>query len=133
MTYIFALAAVLSLLLGPARAQPPQTPVSTGERAMTGPAEQQARAVIAPWYSLFNAASRGDVKAIQEQILTAAYESCAGDLPGECWGRQNFSHGKLTERHRSAPRQVSVARSIPWTFEASRPRQSWSNEHEEIA
>src|ERR1700754_4833002 len=49
--------------------------------------EAQARAVIAPWYSLFNVASRGDVKAIQEQVLTADYESCSGYLPGECWGR----------------------------------------------
>lgn len=40
------------------------------------------------WYSLFNVASRGDVKAIQEQILTEDYESCAGYLPGECWGRE---------------------------------------------
>src|SRR5213083_2503107 len=49
--------------------------------------EAQARAVIAPWYSLFNVATRGDVKAVQEQVLTADYESCAGYLPGECWGR----------------------------------------------
>src|ERR1700720_4236800 len=49
--------------------------------------EAQARAIIAPWYSLFNVASRGDVKTIQEQILTADYESCSGYLPGECWGR----------------------------------------------
>src|SRR5467141_5451951 len=49
--------------------------------------EAQARAVIAPWYSLFNVASRGDVKTIQEQVLTADYESCSGYLPGECWGR----------------------------------------------
>src|SRR6266567_3340924 len=49
--------------------------------------EAQARAVIAPWYSLFNVAGRGDVKAIQEQVLTADYESCSGYLPGECWGR----------------------------------------------
>jgi ketosteroid isomerase-like protein len=49
--------------------------------------EAQARAVIAPWYSLFNVASRGDVKTIQEQVLTPDYESCAGCLPGECWGR----------------------------------------------
>ena len=49
--------------------------------------EAQARTIIAPWYSLFNVASRGDVKAVQEQILTADYESCAGYLPGECWGR----------------------------------------------
>src|SRR6267154_843485 len=49
--------------------------------------EAQARAIIAPWYSLFNVASRGDVKSIQEQLLTPDYESCAGYLPGECWGR----------------------------------------------
>jgi predicted ester cyclase len=49
--------------------------------------EEQARAIIAPWYSLFNIATRGDVKAIQEQALTPGYESCSGYLPGECWGR----------------------------------------------
>ena len=49
--------------------------------------EAKAREIIAPWYSLFNVATRGDVKAIQEQVLTADYESCAGYLPGECWGR----------------------------------------------
>jgi ketosteroid isomerase-like protein len=49
--------------------------------------EAQARAVIAPWYSLFNVATRGDVRTIQEQVLTTDYESCAGYLPGECWGR----------------------------------------------
>jgi predicted ester cyclase len=49
--------------------------------------EAKARAIIAPWYGLFNVAGRGDVKAIQEQILTPDYESCAGYLPGECWGR----------------------------------------------
>jgi hypothetical protein len=52
--------------------------------------EAQARAIIAPWYSLFNVASRGDVKTIQEQVLTADYESCSGSLPGECWGRETF-------------------------------------------
>jgi predicted ester cyclase len=49
--------------------------------------EAQARAIIAPWYSLFNVATRGDVKSIQEQVLTPDYETCAGYLPGECWGR----------------------------------------------
>jgi ketosteroid isomerase-like protein len=50
--------------------------------------EAQARTIIAAWYSLFNVASRGDVKTIQEQVLTADYESCSGYLPGECWGRE---------------------------------------------
>src|ERR1700727_637223 len=49
--------------------------------------EAQARAVIAPWYGLFNVASRSDVKTVQEQVLTSDYESCAGHLPAECWGR----------------------------------------------
>jgi predicted ester cyclase len=49
--------------------------------------EAQAREVIAPWYGLFNVATRGDVKAVQEQALTTDYESCSGYLPGECWGR----------------------------------------------
>jgi steroid delta-isomerase-like uncharacterized protein len=50
--------------------------------------EAQARTIIAPWYNLFNVASRGDVKTIQEQVVTADYESCSGYLPGECWGRE---------------------------------------------
>src|SRR4029077_12967694 len=50
-------------------------------------AEAQARAIITPWYSLFNVATRGDVKSVQEQVLTADYESCAGYLPAECWCR----------------------------------------------
>jgi ketosteroid isomerase-like protein len=50
--------------------------------------EAQARAAIAPWYSLFNVASRGDVNTIQEQVTTADYESCSGYLPAECWGRE---------------------------------------------
>ena len=50
-------------------------------------AQAQAQAVVAPWYSLFNVATRGDVKTIQEQVLTADYKSCSGYLPGECWGR----------------------------------------------
>jgi predicted ester cyclase len=68
--------AIAALSLTGAAASPAQ--------AMT---EAEARAIIAPWYSLFNIATRGDVKAIQEQVLTADYESCSGYLPGECWGR----------------------------------------------
>jgi ketosteroid isomerase-like protein len=49
--------------------------------------EAQARAVIAPWYSLFNQPVQGDMKTLQERVLTADYESCGGYLPGECWGR----------------------------------------------
>jgi hypothetical protein len=88
MTYILSIAAALVILLSPTHAQAPKNPANPLEIAMTGLTEQQARAVIAPWYSLFNVASRGDVKTIQEQILTEDYESCAGYLPGECWGRE---------------------------------------------
>src|SRR6476659_11387963 len=55
--------------------------------AAQGLTEAKARELIAPWYSLFNVATRGDVKTIQEQVLTADYETCAGYLPGECWDR----------------------------------------------
>jgi SnoaL-like polyketide cyclase len=51
--------------------------------------EAQARAVIAPWYALFNQPVHGDMKTLQEQIPTPDYESCWGYLPGECWGRDN--------------------------------------------
>ena len=50
--------------------------------------EEQARAVIAPWYRLFNQPVSGDMRTLQEQVLTADYESCWGYLPGECWGRE---------------------------------------------
>src|SRR5947209_19085092 len=49
--------------------------------------EAAARAAIAPWYSQFRVATRGDVKTIQEQVTTPDYESCSGYLPAECWGR----------------------------------------------
>jgi ketosteroid isomerase-like protein len=68
-----AIAAALLAAITPAAAQ--------------GLGEAKAREIIAPWYSLFNVATRGDVKAIQEQVLTPDYESCSGYLPGECWGR----------------------------------------------
>ena len=70
--------------------------------AAQGLTEAQARATIAPWYSLFNVATRGDVKTIQEQVLTADYETCAGYLPGECWDRDT-----------SIKRVSSFATSIP--------------------
>ena len=59
----------------------------TSAASAQGLTDAQARATIAPWYGLFNVASRGDVKTIQEQVLTADYESCSGYLPSECWGR----------------------------------------------
>src|SRR5258708_7752933 len=50
--------------------------------------ETQARAVIAPWYALFNQPVQSDVvKTVHEQLLAPDYQSCWGVLPGECWGR----------------------------------------------
>jgi predicted ester cyclase len=49
--------------------------------------EAAAHAAIAPWYSQFNVATRGDVKTIQDQVTTPDYESCSGYLAAECWGR----------------------------------------------
>ena len=50
--------------------------------------EAQARAVITPWYVLFNQPVQGDMRVLQEQVLSTDYESCWGYLPGECWGRE---------------------------------------------
>jgi len=85
------LATVLALLFA--------APSWAAAQSMT---EAQARATIAPWYSLFNVATRGDVKTIQERVLTADYETCAGFLPGECWDRDT-----------SIKRVSSFATSIP--------------------
>ena len=49
------------------------TPLAASAQSLT---EAQARAVIAPWYSLFNQPVQGDMKTLQEQVLTADYESC---------------------------------------------------------
>jgi hypothetical protein len=49
--------------------------------------EPEARAIIAPWYKLFNLPVQGDMKTLQEEILTPDYQSCSGYLPSECWGR----------------------------------------------
>src|SRR5207245_10106604 len=59
-------------------------PVTASAQTLT---EAQARAVITPWYVLFNQPVQGDMRTLQEQVLTADYESCWGYLPGECWGR----------------------------------------------
>jgi ketosteroid isomerase-like protein len=87
MKYILALCAALFALSVADSARAAETPANLQDKAMTSLTDEQARAAIAPWYSLFNVASRGDVKAIQEQILTEDYQSCSGYLPGECWGR----------------------------------------------
>src|SRR6185295_7936894 len=50
--------------------------------------EAQARAAIAPWYALFNSPVQGDMRTLQEQVLTADYASCWRYMPGECWRRE---------------------------------------------
>ena len=57
---------------------------SSGAAAMT---EEEARAIIAPWYRLFNLPVQGDMGKLQEEVLTPDYQSCSGYLPSECWGR----------------------------------------------
>ncbi len=54
-----------------------------------GLSEAQARAVVAPWYAMFNQPFAGDVAAQHEKIVTPAYRSCWGpeDVPGGCWGK----------------------------------------------
>ena len=49
--------------------------------------EAQAHAMIDPWYSQFNVATRGDVKAVHDLVIAPEYQSCSGCLPSECWGR----------------------------------------------
>ena len=60
-------------------------PVVAAAQSLT---EAQARAAIAPWYALFNQPVQGDMRTLQEQVLTTDYESCWGYLPDECWGRE---------------------------------------------
>ena len=71
---------------------------STGSRLTEG----QARAIIAPCYTLFNVAGRGDVRTVAEKVLTSDYRSCSGNQPSECQGRE--AEIKLVE---------SFARTIP--------------------
>ena len=71
----FSLGALLCVLCG--------GPMSAA--AMT---QEEARAVIEPWYRLFNLPVQGDMKKLQEEVLTADYQSCSGYLPSECWGRE---------------------------------------------
>ena len=50
--------------------------------------EAQARAVIAPRYSMFTIATRGDVRELHDQVVAADYRSYTGDGPGESWDRE---------------------------------------------
>jgi hypothetical protein len=56
----------------------------------------QARAIIAPWSSLFNVATRGDVKSIQEQVLTPDYEFAPGTFPANAGAAKRRSKWSAT-------------------------------------
>jgi predicted ester cyclase len=50
--------------------------------------DAEAQAVIAPWYSQFTIASRGDIWATHDQVVAQDYRSYTGDGPGESWDRE---------------------------------------------
>ena len=89
--------------------------------------EAEARAVVAQWYRLFNQPVQGDMKTLQEQILTADYESCWGYLPGECWGRDASIKvvGGFAKSIGSAPALGAGSRR----FKSSHPDQSFQPLH----
>ena len=60
------------------------TTVATAQPAMT---EAEARAVIAPLYTTFSQPVRGDVRALLERGTTEDWQSCSGDSPTDCRGR----------------------------------------------
>jgi hypothetical protein len=49
--------------------------------------ELQARAIIEPWYSMFNQPVRGDIAALHDKAVTPDYQSFTGEGAGESWGR----------------------------------------------
>ncbi len=49
--------------------------------------EPQARAIIEPWYSMFNQPVRGNIAALHDKAVTPDYQSFTGDGTGESWGR----------------------------------------------
>ena len=50
----------------------------------------KAREIIGPFYGLLTVATRGDVLATEERILTPDYQSCSGNLPSECRDRETM-------------------------------------------
>ena len=74
---------------------------------------QQTRAVNSPWYSLFNIATRGDVRAVQEtdRGLRIPRRLSSGPMLGP----RDVDQGglELREHDRSAPREVAAASRPP--------------------
>jgi hypothetical protein len=59
---------------------------------------QQARAVNSPWYSLFNIATRGDVRAVQETVLTRGLRILRRLSTGPMLGPRDVDQGGLELR-----------------------------------
>jgi ketosteroid isomerase-like protein len=51
--------------------------------------EAQARAVIEPWYAMFNQPFQGNVAAQHDKVVTDDYRTCWNpeDVAGACWGK----------------------------------------------
>lgn len=49
--------------------------------------DERVREAVYVWYSLFNLPHRESVAAVHDRVVTDDYQSCTGDGPGECWGR----------------------------------------------
>ena len=58
--------------------------IATAQPAMT---EAQARAAIAPLYTTFTQPVREDVRTLLERGTTDDWQSCSGESPTECRGR----------------------------------------------
>jgi ketosteroid isomerase-like protein len=51
--------------------------------------EAQARAVIEPWYAMFNQPFQGDVAAQHDKVVADNYRTCWNpeEVAGACWGK----------------------------------------------
>jgi ketosteroid isomerase-like protein len=51
--------------------------------------EAQARAIIEPWYAMFNQPFQGDVAAQHDKVVADNYRTCWNpeDVAGACWGK----------------------------------------------
>ena len=49
--------------------------------------QAEARAIIEPWYAMFNQPVAEDIGALHDKAVTDDYRSFTGDGPGESWGK----------------------------------------------
>ena len=50
--------------------------------------DERVREAVYVWYSLFNLPHRESVAVLHDRVVTADYQSCTGDGPNECWGKE---------------------------------------------